>query len=344
MRHIPLYSRNYKFSLLNKINDFIVFPKLLQQIVKQQKVSAIVASGSLAGTLALKVWQKTKIPFYIIYEPHADYMAESNVWSRIDPRYLLQKKWEAKQLRASSGLLVVTRNYEQVLLHSWGIADAKIKLGRNPVELNKFKFSTVERNRVRRELFISDTTIVGIYVGKFGGLYYNEEAFRIYQQCFNFIPDFRLIILSPQPSEEIQQQLSNYKIDLSKTFVASVPHEQVSPYLSAADFALATYKPGPSKKYLSPVKIGEYWANGLPILLTEGIGDDSDIIKNEGGGALFNLALDGSLEKAIQQIQTIVSDPTHRQKIPQLAANYRSPEKIREAYEYFFNQLSSNGL
>ncbi|HEY4651975.1 MAG TPA: hypothetical protein VIG72_11210, partial [Pontibacter sp.] len=101
----------------------------------------------------------------------------------------------------------------------------------------------------------------------------------------------------------------------------------------------ATIKPYPSARYCSPVKIGEYWASGLPVLLTEGVGDDSDIIKNEGGGALFNLQEPESVKRAIWQIQAILQDPTHRQEIPKLAIKYRSPDKIREAYEYFFNQL-----
>nr|WP_255710117.1 glycosyltransferase [Pontibacter harenae] len=165
-----------------------------------------------------------------------------------------------------------------------------------------------------------------------------DETFRIYKKCFALIPDFKLIILSPNSKEYIQKKLLQHSIEQSKVYVAAVPHHEVPAYLSAADFAFATYKPGPSKKYLSPVKIGEYWANGLPVLLTEGVGDDSDIIKNEGGGAVFNLTEEGSLEKALDKIQQILKDTNHRQEIPNLARKYRSPDKIKEAYEYFFGR------
>ncbi|WP_161890254.1 glycosyltransferase family protein [Pontibacter russatus] len=179
---------------------------------------------------------------------------------------------------------------------------------------------------------------VGIYVGKYGGLYYDQEAFYLYKRCLETIPGFRLIILSPHPQEEILQHLGQSGIDKAKVYITSVPHAEVPVYLSAADFAFATYKPGPSKRFLSPIKTGEYWANGLPVLLTEGVGDDSDIIKCEGGGATFNLREEGSVERALEKIQQILKDPAHRQEIPRLAQKYRSPERIREAYEYFFGQ------
>jgi glycosyltransferase involved in cell wall biosynthesis len=343
VRWSPLLSSNYKLRLFNQIADYRNGYEAVSKILNDEKINLLIAHGAPAGTIADKATKVKGIPYLVsLFEPHADYMLESGVWNKFGLKYTMQKHWEHQQRKNAAGLMPVTEGYKQKLL-TLGVRPDKVSVVPCSVDCKLFQFDVQRRIELRKQLGWEKATI-GIYVGKFGGLYYNKEAFHIYQQCFNLIPDFRLIILSPQPSEEIQQQLSNYKIDLSKTFVASGPHSMVSAYLSAADFALATYKPGPSKKYLSPVKIGEYWANGLPVLLTEGIGDDSDIIKNEGGGALFNLALDGSLEKAIEQIQTIVSDPTHRQKIPQLAANYRSPEKIREAYEFFFNQLSSDGL
>jgi hypothetical protein len=36
------------------------------------------------------------------------------------------------------------------------------------------------------------------------------------------------------------------------------------------------------------VKNGEYWANGLPLIIAENIGDDSDIAKNYEAGSVCN--------------------------------------------------------
>ncbi|WP_439880211.1 glycosyltransferase [Pontibacter sp. MBLB2868] len=334
--HISLKSKSISLNLLNKVSDFVIFLYHLKRITKLEHVDKIVAFGSLAGGLALAVNRMTAIPFYVAYyEPHALYMLESKVWKFFDIRYLFQHRWDNQQALNASGLITVSHTLYDKLI-SEGDVDPKLLLRvQNGVELELFTFNHEARIKVRQTLNFQSATI-GIYVGKFGDLYYKEEAFEIYKKCFELIPNFRLIILSPQPKAEILQLLQEQGVDTTKVHIASVPHHEVPAYLSAADFAFATYKPGPSKKYLSPIKIGEYWANGLPVLLTEGIGDDSEIIEREGGGALFNLHKNGSVEHAIVRIMEIMKDPGHRQEIPKLAHKYRSPERIKEAYEYFF--------
>ncbi|WP_187270105.1 glycosyltransferase [Pontibacter qinzhouensis] len=337
VEHVPIYSKNYSISILNKIFDFILFPKLLVHLSRQYKITLIIAHGAPAGALAYKVWKQTKIPFYVsLFEPHAAYMLESGVWSRSGLKYRFQSYWEKKQKQYATGLLPVSEQYRQ-LLEKEGVPPEKLRTIACTTNLDHFQFLASHRYAFREKLEWQQE-VIGVYVGKFGGLYYQNEAFAIYKICFEIIPGFRLLILSPQDHVEINKDLLRHQLDVRKVKVMSVQHNEVAAYLSAADFAFATYKPGPSKKYLSPVKIGEYWASGLPVLLTEGVGDDSDIIKNEGGGALFNLKEEGSVEKAILKIQEIIKQPGHREQIRGLAIKYRSPDQIREAYEYFLGE------
>ncbi|MCC9138099.1 glycosyltransferase [Pontibacter silvestris] len=313
-------------------------PFTLKRIIISNEVTCVLAHGAPAGALAYKVWKKTKVPFYVSsFEPHADYMAETNTWRKSGLKYIFQKYWEQQQKKYAAGLMPVTQSYKQQLLTE-GVLSDKIFTVPVGVEAGVFVFSNAQREQLRAQLKINSNDIVGVYVGKYGGLYLEDEAFEIYRKCFKMYPNFRLIILSPQGKEHVQKKLVRHKIDLARVFVASVSHHEVPAYLSAADFAFATIKSYPSARYCSPVKIGEYWANGLPVLLTEGVGDDNDIIKKEGGGALFNLREEGSVERALEKIQQILKDPAHRQEIPKLAQKYRSPDSIREAYEYFFGK------
>jgi glycosyltransferase involved in cell wall biosynthesis len=337
VQHRPIYLQPHRINLLTKVTDFVVLPNQLEQICKQEDIQIILAHGAPAGALAYKVSRKTKIPFYISsFEPHAEYMRESGVWKRYGLKYIFQTYWEEQQKSHASGLMPVSASFTRSLIKE-GVPEGKILTVPCSVEVAKFKFDLDQKYRLRNMLEWREATI-GIYVGKYGGLYYEQEAFYIYKRCFASVPDFRLIILSPQPQEDIMQYLDQYQIDKAKVYMAAVPHADVPRYLSAADFAFATIKSYPSARYCSPVKNGEYWASGLPVLLTEGVGDDSDIITCEGGGATFNLQLEGSLERALEKIQQILQDPNHRQEIPKLAAKYRSPERIREAYEYFFGK------
>lgn len=68
---------------------------------------------------------------------------------------------------------------------------------------------------------------------------------------------------------------------------AHVDHERVPDYLALADFALTPVKPVPTKRYCTPIKDGEYWAMGLPVIITPGISEDSDLIGRLGIGAVL---------------------------------------------------------
>lgn len=337
IKHVPLYSVSRGAVLATKISDFVQFPREISHLVQQHKANLLFAHGAPAGALAYKVWKTNRLPFYVSsFEPHADYMLESGVWNKRGLKYLFQKYWERKQILHASGLIPVAETYRQSLLQK-GVPAHKVKVVPSPVRLQEFAFNPALRAKVRDRLHLQNA-IVGIYAGKYGDMYYREEAFCIYQKCFDVIDDFRLIILSPQPKEEILQLLREKDIDSSKVYVTSVLHHEVPAYLSASDFAFATYRASLSKKYLSPVKVGEYWANGLPVLLTEGVGDDSEIIKGEGGGALFNLEEDKSVEKAIAKVIRVVKEPNHRKQIYKLAEKYRSEDKMQEAFDYFFGK------
>jgi glycosyltransferase involved in cell wall biosynthesis len=57
-------------------------------------------------------------------------------------------------------------------------------------------------------------------------------------------------------------------------------------YLSAADVGIAFYKPALSRLATSPVKLAEYLACGLPVVINAGVGDSDTLISTERVGAV----------------------------------------------------------
>ena len=338
----PLCSRPAGNVILNKIEDFTRFPNELVKQVAAFKPDFILARGSPAGALAYLVWQKTKLPFYVeSFEPHADYMLESGVWRRYDPRYLFQRHWEKRQKQLARGLMPVAENYRQQLIAE-GVPAQRIVTVPCSVDAGQFAYDEAARQRVRERLGWASTDVVGVYVGKFGSIYYDKEAFQVFRTAADFFgADFRLIILTPDSLDEVQAKLAAAGLAAGQVFVTKAAHQEVPDYLSAADFAFATIKPAPCRLFCSAIKIGEYWASGLPVLLPEGIGDDSDIIKREGGGAIFNLDRPVSVSEALASVAQQMAQPGYRQQVRHLAERHRSIELSRHAYVHFFGVPAS---
>lgn len=320
-----------KFS--DKLSDFMFFPHKLHQFCEKHKIDAMLGRGALAGSLLYLTWKKNRISFYVeSFEPHSQYMADSGVWMRKGLKYLIQNFLERKQMENASGLMPVSTTYLDKL-KVMGVSEERIQMVPCTVEIEKFKFSQRDRIIGREQLGFLPGDIVGIYVGKFGDIYHSMgEAFVFFKQAFNFYGvNFRLILLSKVKDSDLALWCENYSIPKERIHVFFVNHDEVSAFLSISDFAYALITPGPSKKYCSAIKIGEYWANGLPILIPEGIGDDSEIINKEQVGCILKEPFD-----YFEQLNEIIKDSTHRTRIAKLAERYRSTTLVNQAYNYFF--------
>jgi len=340
----PFISNTHQNVLIEKAYDFIKAPAFIRQLIKEYKIDALLARGALAGGLAYLVWRKTKIPFYVeSFEPHGRYMVDTKVWRHYDPRTLIENYLEQMQKKYASGLMPVAFTYDNKLEKS-GIDKQKIKTVPCLVDVKRFAFSDDARKIIRDQLGIPESSIVGIYAGRYGGLYLEEEAFHLYQQAFTFFGnDFHLILLTPVLYHDwIRQQLAKHTSPSDHIHILSISHDQVPGYLSVSDFAFATYKVGKSMAYLSPVKIGEYWANGLPVVLTKGVGDETQLIrKYPYAGVLFKPPItEERASEMFSHLRSLISSNRNSDKLPDLAKTKRSPDFVVQAYEYFLKPLS----
>ena len=338
VEHHILPMKNNFPALIARLLDFLLFPKIITKLCRKNKVDKIIARSSLAGAMAWMVHQKLKIPFAVeSFEPHAEYMLESGVWTSYDPRYIFQKYWERKQQQHAQLLMPVASGYKNFLIEN-GINPERIITVPCSVDAKRFQFNKENKMKFREELKLPAKCIAGIYVGKFGGLYYREEAIRLFKAAFDYLEDFRLIILTAQVEEATflcqKYGLPSAAITINKAKYEAIPH-----YLAAADFAYATYQYSPSKKYLNPVKVGEYWAAGLPIIITKGTGDDASIIEEKRAGAIYDPDLP-EYQYMYMQIGGLLEETGIRKRISQLAVDYRNINACRYAYRRFLVEQS----
>lgn len=337
LRHIALYARNIGFTLLDRGLDLFCFTGELRKLIETEHFGLIIARSSMAGSLVFKAAKSNSIPIIIeSFEPHAAYMLESGIWHRWDPRYLFQTRKEIRQKQHATGLITVANNYKEQLVKE-GYSAEKISVAPCPVDQQQFAYDTQQRNEIRDSLGISDDTLVGIYVGKFGGIYWDDEALQLFGQLNELLDNrFHMIILSNQ--EGLESRLSGHGLHPAQVTARQVQHHEVAAYLSAADVAFATIKSTPHRKFCSAIKIAEYWANGLPIMIPEGIGDDTDIIRKANAGVIIHENTPLHQNVSIDQLKKLTT-PEKRQAISGLATRWRDLTLTRDAYQYQFDRI-----
>ncbi|MEO8068069.1 MAG: glycosyltransferase [Flavobacteriales bacterium] len=335
VEHRPIFPRSPGIGGLSKIELVLRGRRALIREARRGGYDLVLAKAAMAGAMAHMVHTATGLPYVVeSFEPHSEYMVECGVWRRSGLRFRFAAHYERLQVMHAKRIITVTHNHRNDLIAE-GVDPSRVSVIPSITDLERFAFNPDDRARVRSALGIDTHAITGIYVGKFGGLYYDQEAFDLFKRTMDRFSGMRLIILSPMDKEWIVGRARQAGIPLDLLHVTSARHDDVPAYLSASDIAFSPIKPAPVKLYQCPVKNGEYWANGLPMLMTDLVADDYRLLRQGIGGSVFGNDLVG-LEGALDTLEKILSDPAHRVAIAGLARKYKSLDLAREVYATLF--------
>lgn len=326
--HIPLRSSK---QLVNKVFDRFNFKRIIKLQFIKNKPDLIIARSSLAAWLIQDYAFKNQIPLVVeSFEPHAEYMIEAGEWSKSGLKAKTLNKAETLQKQKAKFILPLTEKYSQRLVYE-GTQKSKLMVMPCCVDLNLFRFDEGDRNNVRAKLGISSDKIIGVYTGKIGGIYLEKEAIELFKRAGQFFKEkFHLLILSPE-RETWRQELIKAGFSEGDFSVDFVPQYQVPKYLSAADFAFSLHKPTPSKKAISPIKNAEFWANGLPIMMPDGIGDDSEITRNQNLGVVVE-DFDNINNAVFDKVEVLRKSNRSSNQCVQFAKDFRSFDIVESCY------------
>jgi glycosyltransferase involved in cell wall biosynthesis len=264
-----------RFKVLKKVYDLLAGVSQTLRLAKKYKVAAIYSEGFPGAVIAHYVARLTRRPHIVhSFEPHTDYMVESGIWS--------ETNWEARALRRFEGIVgrhaAALLTATQAFIDKWkGKTRAQLYRVPSCVDLEHFQFTEDGRQRLRAQYGISEREVVVVYLGKLGGMYMEDELFEFFQELNSKRTNdrrVRIMLLSSDAEDKIALLIQQSGIAPDRFIVESLTRNQVPAYLSAADIAISAVRPNPSKRFCSPIKHGEYWACGLPVIIPDGISDD----------------------------------------------------------------------
>jgi glycosyltransferase involved in cell wall biosynthesis len=272
------------------------------------------------------------------YEPHSEYMRESGVWRENSFAYKIVSALEKKQAEKASFLIATTPTMVDFTEKRFNIRLKQYDVKPACVDLDKFVYSEEKARQTRKDLKIEDKIVCG-YAGKFGEFYLKDEVFELFKEAFNYWGSkFHVLLLSDLQESELVQLSDKYSLDRRSFTLMKAPHNLVPVFLSASDFAISTYRPAPSKRYCTPIKNGEYWALGLPVVITKDISIDSDIIEENNIGYVLKELSANEYRNAVKKIDDLLSGDRNelRNKIRNIAIKQRSYYIAENIYEKIY--------
>ena len=314
----------------------------MRDFCRSKRVNMVWARGSMAGAMAYRLHRLLGLPFVVeSFEPYAEYMRAVCTWRPYDPRYWILRCWERSQKQYARYLLPATEGY-LASLKAEGLSAERMHVLPCVVDNEAFAFNVEDRARIRNELSIQKDDTLGVYVGKFGKMYLSLWAAALLFAGLRSegLHSLKLLIISQQPLSPIANALQSVGFRSGEYHLRQLPHRLVPTYLSAADFAFSLQKPLPPMRYISAIKNGEYWANGLPTLLPEGVGDDADIVKNAGAGVCFSQNNKNYLH-ILSKLKPLIALRKRGEynKIKDLANKYRNKKQMYDVFKKIFSTL-----
>jgi len=336
-KNMELISEPYKrFGIKKMIASAGTLVKLYR-VTKRNNIKTIHAFCTPAGSIAYLLSKLTGAKLVIdSYEPHAESMVENGTWKKGGAAFKLLFAFEKKQTKRAKAIIATTAGMKRYALDRFGVRIKNFFV--KPACVDLTKFSPVEKDDSLLKELELDNKIVCVYAGKLGGIYLKKEIFDFVSACYSHWQDnFRFLMLTNAAIEEIKTEVKRTGLPEKSVISRFVVHDQIPRYLSLGDFAINPVKSVPTKRYCTSIKDGEYWAMGLPIIISPNISDDSDIIAKENVGAVMDFTDKQQFLPAIKKIAHMLQTKSGlKNKIRAIGEEYRSYNIAENIYRNIY--------
>ncbi|MFY0599376.1 MAG: glycosyltransferase [Cyclobacteriaceae bacterium] len=248
----------------------------------------IIGFTTISGVMAFLIGRILKIKFIgLNIEPHSRYMMDFSIWSEKSARYRLLRFLENRMTRYGDRIAVPTRGDQERILKEFSL---DVDFVPSCIDVEDFCFSEKDRNLIRTELGIDDTFKIIIYVGKFGGIYFEIDEISEYLSKMEKNAEEKIcfVVISPMDSQAIRLSLAEKGVKDFRV-LSSVPFERLSSYLSSADAGILILPEYASQQFRCPIKTANYLASGLPIIVNKSVGDEADLVLQNKVGWVLDL-------------------------------------------------------
>lgn len=308
-------------------------------LVWRHRIGTVHAWCTPAGMLGHMVSVITRRPLVLdSYEPHAEAMVENGTWSRRGAAFRILFRFERWQSRRAVAHIACASGMRQYAQEKYGVRCERFFVKPACVDLERFSIEQRKDPTLLRELGL-DGKLVLVYAGKFGGIYLEREVFDLLRVARDHWGDrFHVLLLTGHGVTELEPLMRSAGLDPSMFTIRFVRHAEVPRYMGLADVAMTPVRSVPTKRYCTPIKDGEYWALGLPVIITPDISDDSGIIAEAWAGAVLEGLDAHSYLQAVLRIDGLLKEGVTGlyQRIRPLAEKHRNFARALDIYRTIY--------
>ncbi len=183
------------------------------------------------------------------------------------------------------------------------------------VRCDEFQMKADDRTRLRNSRGFENKFVI-LYLGTLCVWQWPEAMFNLFSHFYKSNPDSVLYLLIPKyDHRKVVDYIKKYDLPRDSYLLEEVAHSEVGKIIGIADTGLLLRESHPVNSVSSPTKFGEYLAAGVPVILTEGIGDYSEMAEKMHVGITLKIGVDGFPAEEMEKLNLFSKDVMqHRDK------------------------------
>jgi glycosyltransferase involved in cell wall biosynthesis len=274
---------------------------------------------------------------------HGEEYLDAGIWTTRSVGYRLLKRSETRFFARADGAVVLTHAIVPYVRERFARAGREVPIAVIPtcVDTDRFRRDEDARQRVRHGLGATDATIVFVYSGSLGTWYMADEMVALVRCVRDRTGrEVRLLWLVNNGADIAREASRAAGLADAEWSVASAAPEAVAAHLSGADVGLALIRPTFSHTATAPTKYAEYLAVGLPIVMSEGVGDSRVLVERDVAVAVRFPADDAALRDAADALAPLLGAPVSSRRA--VALDMFDVERVAApAYAALYARLGS---
>ena len=251
---------------------------------------------------------------------------------------------EADAARRADRVLCVSEAMARYVGGAYGLPRARITVVPCCVDAGRFARAAAVRADVRRRLSLEGRLVIA-YCGSVKAWQLPEECLGLFRRIRRSEPDAHFLAVTTQ-AESFRRLAHQNGVGDDALTVVRAAHEEVPDYLAAADVGLLLRERLLVNQVAAPVKFAEYLATGNPVIISEGIGDYSDLTAREGTGVVVpRLPVEGAtFDEILSFLKTYRQAPDRfRARCREAAARHLDSEAHLGKVAALYDRVSNNG-
>ncbi|MFA6078130.1 MAG: glycosyltransferase [Candidatus Omnitrophota bacterium] len=308
-----IYLRYHKAPrVLATIFDLLVGVFVTFYLVVSRKIKIVHLRGVTPGTIMIPLSKVLKVK--ILFDMRgrlAEEMAAGGLWKENGSTFNMVKRAEKHLLQISDAVTVLTKKHFEYNKGLDYFAKRDIPTDVIPccVDIAKFDYSGQDEDisKLKASLGLKGKFVL-LYPGKIGTFYLLDEMLGFFKAIADIIPETVFMVITPDDPAIITERVHKLGIDMDRIKVVhNAPFDDMPRYMRLADagiFFISAY----NKLGSSPIKMGEFLASGVPVIINPGVGDTEEMVRENRVGVVVKNFSENDYLNAVEELCKLKSD------------------------------------